>query len=80
MRCIELAAGQPGPVGLVDPLGVDLLFPEDLDLFTLCVVLQTREANKRLVAGQGWQFDILNQVAPRTDANDVARFRRNVEC
>ena len=80
MGRVELTAGQTGPVGFVDALAIDLLFPEDLDLFTLGVVLQARETNKRLVSRRRRQFHVLDQIAPRADADHFARLRRNVNC
>ena len=56
MRLVEVAACQARPIGFIDALRVDFLLPENLDFFTLRVILETGEADKRLVARRRRRF------------------------
>ena len=49
-----------------------------LDLFTLCVVFQTREPDQRLVARRRRRLDLFDEVSPGTDPHDLAGLGRYV--
>ena len=79
MRLVEVAAGQARPIGLVDALRVDFLLPQDLNLFALRIVFETREPNQRLVAWVRGGLRVLDEVAPRPDADNIPRFRGTLD-
>ncbi|MGB7218932.1 MAG: hypothetical protein WBD07_08990 [Vicinamibacterales bacterium] len=66
------------PASLINPLRVDFFFPQDLDFFAFGVVFQTRQPDERLVARRGRRLDLFDEVAPRPDADYLARLGRDV--
>jgi hypothetical protein len=48
VRRVEPFAGEVLPVRFRQYLGVSLAFPEDREVFTLCVVFQARKIDERL--------------------------------
>jgi len=76
---VELASRQLRPVRLVEPRRVELALPQDLQFFTLGIVLKARETDQRVVTRLRRRVHILDQVSPRTDADDLADSGRDVD-
>ena len=59
-----------------DDLRVDLLLPEHLERLALGVVVEARQAHERRVVPGARGDDLLDEVLPLTDADDLTRLGR----
>lgn len=61
-------------------LGVHFPFPQHLQRLSLGVVIETRQTDQRGLAVAGWGRDVLDQVLPLADADQVAGLGEWVAC
>ncbi len=76
---IEAPLARRGPRRAGEDLGVELSFPEDLQRFALCVVIEAGEPDARIVLGHGRRSDVLDEVPARACADDLAGRRETCE-
>src|SRR5947209_4362866 len=62
------------PIGPGHDLSIELLFPKHFQLGALSIIVQARETNQRLFRRNVRADYFLDQVLPRPDFDDCARF------